>query len=702
MDDKLIQCPNCGATLNPSELKGLKCPYCGSIVKAIGKQSKADKTVSQKIEFIIPFTITEEQAKQKLAKEMVFDEDIPVEVFDGLSIRVTKKEFIPVWWFEVSFKSPWSCQKVVYRREEHVRDGETYYETVRDYYPANGTAVGNFPISVAASRGENFYSIISEKRLLPFSQELIGDATVLEFDVDKAKAWDNPQIRSHVEYKSGDELRKQLPSSYTDFNSYYEYNYRKAVSALLPVWVLEFDYDGITYKNEIDGCYGTLLNSLDAPLNVSEEDNESEEDKSKDYKVGGELDGEVFNFLFWGFIPFLIGWIIAVVSSARNLDVPFPIIVAGLITFAWISFAKDLSLRDDKQKKMRNDLQKKKEKDKRINRNNRLRMLLNKPLLQPCRKEIEEAIGEESEHEYVSLEEYAIKVKKDRARKRLYKIILICLTLLSVASIPVSLIYNSIEQQKEQERQRIEQLKERQEAENRQRREAANLKAQQDKVYKVLSVANIFYSSREEYGHLRQDIREKLLECGFVKEKMVVVDESEEFAYHYESNSLATIYLNNKDYLHTNDKDVIRHLEISLRNDNFGNAFAKNFEKQLRGNGFNDVEKVKEKKNLTDDGNNYMSIHTNLPPTPEPSTFTDDHTILLIRTGKEITDVKQSAYDSRYTRKEYIANWDAVSIKKGEYGVSIDCYSKQGVDETADNTAVDSAAASPSYNTLVE
>lgn len=285
-------------------------------------------------------------------------------------------------------------------------------------------------------------------------------------------------------------------------------------------------------------------------------------------------------------------------------------------------------------------------------------------------------------------EEQAKKVKKDNARKKLYRAIIICLTLFSVASIPVFLIYK----QKEQEQQRIEQRKERQEEADRQRQEAANLKAQQDKINdianKVLNVANIFYSSREEYGHLRQDFRKRLVDLGFTKEKE---DEyygrkGEKFSFYSNSNTVITVYLNSNNFT-INKNDDIRHLRIYLDIDDFGNLIN-NFKTQLQKSGFVEEKKLKEMKGLT--GSNIIS---NLPS----NGLEADKEIMFIRIGKEnIQEEKRGGYtkgefDPDMLWKIYTANWDAVSIDKEYY--SITCYSKQGIDGTNETVGADSTSA---------
>lgn len=263
--ERNIDCSSCGATLSNEDLKGLQCPYCGSkIEKTIEKQS-SDKLYKSgklyKYDEIISFIFSEEDARESLAWTLANEMEVPIEVFDNLGISV-KKAYIPMWRFDGSFKSPWSCQKVVWRSRTYKEDGKTKYETYKEYYPANGVAVGNFSLFI--SGGDRDYGLVLPVPSADFSPEMIdSDAVVKDLVVSREKAWKNDLLESHIELLATLEMKKTLPEEYEDLNSYYEYRSNYCTCVLYPIYEVEFYYEGEIYENVVSGCTGGAIRDLE-------------------------------------------------------------------------------------------------------------------------------------------------------------------------------------------------------------------------------------------------------------------------------------------------------------------------------------------------------------------------------------------------------------------------------------------------------
>lgn len=216
-----------------------------------------------------------------------------------------------MWHFHVTFTAPWSCQKVIHRRLEYKEDGKTKYEYWDDYSPANGTVADNFNMLISGSTENRI--IHDFTRHLPyetFSPELIDkDATILENDITRDSAWNNKKIARLVEDKAQRLVKQSLPSSYTDLNYYYEYNYNQGTCILYSMYVATFEYEGKTYENHICGWDDFIEGNVDAPRQ-----------KLLDYSDDHDLiePNTSASMWAWGLIFLILGGITAFVAGAHN------------------------------------------------------------------------------------------------------------------------------------------------------------------------------------------------------------------------------------------------------------------------------------------------------------------------------------------------------------------------------------------------
>lgn len=617
MAAKQIQCPNCGATLGNEDLKGLQCPYCGSKIEKIVESKERSSRKSYQYDGIIPFTRSEEEAQQTLAWHLADEMDVPIEVFNHLSIKV-KKTFVPMWAFEGSFKSPWSCQKVVWRRREYKEDGKTRYERYKEYYPANGVAVGDFSIFVSGVKRGYGYILYRESKI--FSPELIdSDAIVKDLEISREKAWRSDKVKSHVEYLANEELRKTLPDDYEDLNSYYEYNYNHSACVLYPIYEVEFDYEGETYNNVVSGCTDILVEELYAPRqNLVNHENDKDLMDANDSSL-------VLSMTGWGVISLLIGVVLAFISGAHGHTLS--LISAIILSVLGLAFPIVTYSRIEDEKKLRRNIAKDREEH---DKQTRFRQLLDEPLLQPYREDMEE-----TDELNIDSESYNEKVRKDKSSKTKFKIILVAMLAVTVGLYFASAIAKSVKERSEQvaSENRMEKIK---------------------AAYNQITPQMIFHNASDESGHLRQDIRKKLTNLGFVRDDEYHNQTAEAYSLYIdgEESPIMQMVLNDMPHGLSEDHKKINDVCIKIPVLAIVDEYISTFKDNIVQSGF-----------VVSSANTIKTtpLGTSLPFFIDPS---DSY----IRIGKTIR--KQDGFS-----EAFYFNYDVVEFRKGYTEAEIFCYS---------------------------
>lgn len=647
MAAKQIQCPNCGAPINVDDLKGLQCPYCGGKIERTVERERSSKK-SYKYDGIVPFTRSEEEARQTLAWRLADEKEVPIEVFNDLDIKV-KKIFVPAWQFEGSFKSPWSCQKVVTRRREYKEDGKTRYEYYDEYYPANGVAVGNFRISVSGVKYK--YGYLPFETPMDFSTELIdSDATVENLELSREEAWKNEKVKSRIEYLSSEELRKSLPDSYTDLNSYYEYNYNYCACILYPVYEAEFDYDGETYINAVSGSKDYLVEGLVAPR----QDTVSHED---DHDLMAVNDSSlVWNMTAWGAIFLILGVVLAFASGAHGnaLGVVSAVVLSILsLAFPFVTYSRI----EDEKSLRRNIAEDREEHDREI----RFQQLMNEPLLQPFREEMEKTAELN-----ISSVEYNEMVRRDKAANTMFKMILIVMSVVSAGTHFASAMARSAKIHAEQEA-----------LDNRMDRIMA--------AYNQITPQMFFHDDKDNSGHFRQDIRETLKNMGFVRDdeyRNSVASSSKEELYSLymsgETEPIMQIVLNGNTQVPFEEYDDITDIRIKYLVGELVDEGLSSFTNKLAQIGFVD--------------NSSKPIKTTGLGTTLPYASYD-----FIRIGR-------TKYEQGILNEELYFNYDVVYVQSMEIvcNAHADSHIKTSESENEDIASVDTVAVEASENAAAE
>lgn len=96
-----------------------------------------------------------------------------------------------------------------------------------------------------------------------------------------------------------------------------------------------------------------------------------------------------------------------------------------------------------------------------------------------------------------------------------------------------------------------------------------------------------FYQSKEQAGHLKQDVRKKLNELGFIKEENVAGEYGDKYTLYSNQLPLVNVFLNfSVGQLYSNSSDEIKGIKITILDDRFSSNFIERFKSQLTEKGY--------------------------------------------------------------------------------------------------------------------
>lgn len=359
-----VICPNCGGENNVTNRNGQECAYCGTMLylptpnkvksKDKGRESDNDNKNLSDAKFIVPIASefsTEKEVRNALNAYLVKQDDVPDDIFDHLEIQTIKWIYLPMWRYNGSITSEWTCDEVVYRKrkvgEEPKYDSkgnllriEAVYETYEDYLPKSGHRQTSFDILVPAFKtvkeklpyrsidfntinGSNAKQIKDEVVPVPASAS-IRKVTV-EIDSETVLTNMMREVNRKAEKCSyGDFIPRSwgLPHSvimgreciHEQFNVKYKLNENGTIGELyyLPFVYVVYSYKGDTYK------WGFMLNPHCAGVydTPASEDNTNEEDIDVQKEKSNQIRAKWNIFLFLsGVLSFLVGMIIFLVRN---------------------------------------------------------------------------------------------------------------------------------------------------------------------------------------------------------------------------------------------------------------------------------------------------------------------------------------------------------------------------------------------------
>ena len=257
MDKIQIECPNCGATLQASQLAEIECPYCGSkFTNPLNEEKNA--TV---IESIIPFSMSGDDFKERLYENFIDKTQVPQDIFEHLEIQWIGQYYLPMYLFTGEYHADWSCT-VVYRQKD--KQGNEY----EDCRPASGVATGHFAKLALACNSlpekmTSFIEVIDQTSEIHSATTdympsyLVGeDGSTIEvasIDISDKDAWNglHPSIKEDAENAAYSQMRMGSATRDNRISVNFKGDLRDLL--LFPIWYGEYTYQGEEYHFVMDG-----------------------------------------------------------------------------------------------------------------------------------------------------------------------------------------------------------------------------------------------------------------------------------------------------------------------------------------------------------------------------------------------------------------------------------------------------------------
>lgn len=385
-DDSIVKeaskshCPNCGGELHfDIGTDNVSCNSCGSIYKiAVSENENADDNIGFEPDYIIPFSVTEDQLKNEFVEVLASSDYVPIDVFEKVGFDYIKGYYQPYYRIDANYEADYTAT-VGFDRKEQYEDYETVYEngrsykkrvvkerTVTDWHPVSGHTSGRAVLwssGIKSSKDNIAYGPELRDNERPKNQSLIEayDKVVQQttdsgkdfnkkylagfiatpFSRNDADAWSalkkdvDAIINDSVERKiSGDHV-KDISWSGTSAPKYIDTFY-------VPIWVVSYCYSGNHYTYIANGS-NLKLSFLSKPQDIASVK------KAKLFYLPLKISGCLIGAYVLLFIIFLFSGEYEIYDPMLN-GIPW-LLGLGLITWGIGYFGKKNHLSTEKTKR---------------------------------------------------------------------------------------------------------------------------------------------------------------------------------------------------------------------------------------------------------------------------------------------------------------------------------------------------------------
>ncbi len=278
-----VICPSCKQVItsfSPFQSE-VECPYCHS--KAFNPLITAKKVPIP--ERLIVFRTSENDFEQAMINNLVERAYVPTDIFQCINPENVIKAYLPMYLYEGSYMSSWSCKVAIETTEVRASSSGTKVQNkkVKKFLPHTGTSQGNFAFLCLAYEGKDIpeelrefakqysYNVMASKEYDPALLGLEGGDSplTLAMDTDADLTWT----------KYGDELVNELAQENAleqlngeeikDFRASNSYDLKhNGRYVLAPFWFVYYTYNNEKHYFIMDGLGdGT---SMSTPVNQEE------------------------------------------------------------------------------------------------------------------------------------------------------------------------------------------------------------------------------------------------------------------------------------------------------------------------------------------------------------------------------------------------------------------------------------------------
>lgn len=244
MECNVYKCRSCGAELNVTDNTcSTFCAYCGQPTVVFDRVATMKKP-----QFIIPFSVTKQQAVGLLRSKINDSNCVPKEVKE-FSIDRVVGIYVPFWLFDIDY---FDRQLLNFGNNRYYyRKGSTHFR--------NMTLDASSQLNSESSRRLEPYMT---EALVPFKADYLSGFYSDRYDVEiyelfravatRAAVLFNREVEADIGLKDSPKRVKRDPKGYITDIKY----------ALLPAWFLTFRYKDVPYTMLVNGQTGKVVGGL--------------------------------------------------------------------------------------------------------------------------------------------------------------------------------------------------------------------------------------------------------------------------------------------------------------------------------------------------------------------------------------------------------------------------------------------------------
>lgn len=477
MVENQIECPNCGATLPASQLGKIECTYCGSTFS----NPLHDKDDEVLIKNIIPFDnkTQRDSVKEYLLQHLLYKDSVPQDIFEHLKLLPIEQYYLPMYLLDGEYRAEWSCT-IVYSHTD--RQGNEHV----DYRPTSGVVTGDFTFLALANGGNElpvgmlplvkywFYgtSDDSAKTDDNIQSYFVGEdgntIKVIPQDISAQEALNYLDTPIRIEAQSAAGSQTTGWEKIKDMRVSHQYRGHSRELLLFPIWYGGYEYKGEKYYYVMKGNVPVVYSS------------DPREKHSFSQAAIMQIVLGIVLFILLG-----LGGIIWVIIEDMLSGIVFIAISIFIYLFLCLRYTNEEEKSSEAYK-----LHKQIGKAKFCNEN----------------------VPNDSSSKLNNILQY-----RER-NKKLTRFLILLVFIIGIVRIAFDVCVGIVKKQNEREWQEMKQL----------RLQQAQQRFDQTVAW-VSSPTSFFYTQKKQCGHLRQDIRQHLLDLGFNK-----MDKSSNHDHHHQ------------------------------------------------------------------------------------------------------------------------------------------------------------------------
>lgn len=257
---KAYNCPSCGAELIcDASTAATSCPYCGNPTVVPGQFSGALKP-----DFVIPFKLSKEDAKNKLREHYKGKFFLPKSFTAANHIEEIKGVYVPFWMFDGQADGDAKFEATrtrIYRLGDYEITETSHY----DVYRAGSVTFEKIPVDASSKMPDDHMDSIEPydySELKPFSTAYLPGFLADKYDVTV----DDSLERAEERCKGS--LQAALKKSVTGYEAVLPVGSNtnlergKVHYALMPVWLLSTKWEGKNFLFAMNGQTGKMVGDL--------------------------------------------------------------------------------------------------------------------------------------------------------------------------------------------------------------------------------------------------------------------------------------------------------------------------------------------------------------------------------------------------------------------------------------------------------